>query len=164
MLGTIAIAHEAGDRHSLSEKPRRGLYRLMPGSAWIEMLWQGALCGICAFLAFDMGCSGGGSDSDAQLFGLTTAYLTLMISRLFMLLVTHRHDPNNRFSNRVMPVIFVISLILVLIPAVFPFVGRYFSLETVGVSNWILAVVLAAIPAAVTIVIRFVVNTILRNK
>ncbi len=164
MLGAIAIAHEAGDRHSLSEKPQRGLYRLMPGSAWIEMLWQGVLCGVCTFLAFDLGCSGGGNDAEAQFFGLTTAYLTLMISRLLMLLVTHRHDPNKRFSNRVMPFIFVISLALVLIPTIIPMFSRYFQLTTIGVSNWILGLVLAIIPALVTIVIRFVVNLLLKNR
>ncbi len=164
MLGVTAIAYEPGDRHSLSEKPQRGLYRLMPGGAWIELLWQGALCGICTFLAFDMGCSGGGNDAEAQMFGLTTAYLTLMISRVCMLAVTHRHDPSNHFSNRVMPVILAVSLVLVLIPVIFPLIGRYFGLVSIGASNWILGIILAIIPAVVTIVIRFVVNTILRHK
>jgi len=164
MLGVVAIAYESGDRHSLIEKPQRGFYRLLPASAWIDMLWQGVLCGIAAFLAFDMGCSGGGNDSEAQVFGLTTAYLTLMVSRVLMLLTTHRHDAGKRFSNRVLPLVFTLSLLLVLIPAIFPFIGVYFGLTAVGLSNWILGLVLAIVPPLVTVVIRFVINTLLHRQ
>ncbi|MBQ3094493.1 MAG: cation-transporting P-type ATPase, partial [Clostridia bacterium] len=157
LLCSLAMVYEAGDRHTLSEKPRRGLKRLMPGHAWIETLWQGALTGVCAYLAYDMGLSGAPDSMSETAFGMTTAFIMLMFSRLWMMLASHRHDPRRlRVSNRVMPVVFVIATVLTVLPVALPMVGVHFGLTSVGFSNWLLGLLLSAIPALTIIVIRFV--------
>lgn len=164
MIGVFAIAYEAGDSHALIEKPQRGLYRLMPSGAWIDMLWQGALSGICAFLAFDMGCSGANSPEMAPVWGMTTAFITLMLSRLWLLLTTHRHERHRHFTNHIMLPVFAISLGITLIPLVIPAVRDIFGMTGIGVRNWILGIILSTIPALAVVVIRFVVKTIISSR
>ncbi len=164
VIGIFAIAYEAGDTHALTQKPQRGLYRLMPSGAWLELLWQGALTGICAFLAFDMGCSGASSSEEAPLWGMTTAFLTLMLSRLWILLTTHRHEKRRYFGNSMMLPVFLISLALTLIPLTVPAVRSAFGMTGVGARNWILGIILSAIPAVTIVVIRFVTKTILASR
>ncbi len=165
MLGVFAIAYEAGDKQALTEKPRRGMARLMPSGAWIETLWQGVLSGICAFLAFDMGCSGASTSEDAPVWGMTTAFITLMLSRLWLLLATHRHEPHKRMSNRMLLPVFAIGLLLTILPFAVPFADSVLGITNdVGVRNWILGVILSAIPAVTVIVIRFVVHTLASSR
>ncbi|MBQ4616796.1 MAG: cation-transporting P-type ATPase [Clostridia bacterium] len=162
MLCTMAICYESGDRHALHEKPRRGMSRLMPASSWVDTLWQGGLAGVCAFLAFDTGRAGVPSEllnmagKDIE-FGATTAFITLMLSRLFMMLATHHHDARSaRFANRVMPTIVLIGVLVTGLLVVIEPLGGVFGLTKVGVSNWLLATAFAAIPAVATILVRFI--------
>lgn len=159
-LCTMAISYEAGDRHALSEKPRRGLARLVPASAWIDTLWQGALMAICAIVAFDTGAAGTPNSSDTALtlsYGMTTAFITLFLSRLWLMTTYHRHDSDHRhFANRKMPLMLFISLAIMAIALFIPPISELFGLTTVGAPNWILAVILSLIPAAVAFVVRFV--------
>ena len=164
IIGVFAIAYEAGDSRALTEKPQRGLYRLMPSGAWLELLWQGALTGICAFLAFDMGCSGASSSEEAPLWGMTTAFLTLMLSRSWILLTTHRHVRRRHSANTMLLPIFFISVALTLIPLTVPAIRAAFGMTGVGVRNWILGIILSAIPAATIVVIRFVFGTIINSR
>ncbi len=159
MLCSFAIAYESGDKHTLNEQPRHGIARLMTAGAWIDTLWQGLLSGICAFVAFITGLSGATSEDERLAFGLTTAFIALMFSRLWMMLATHRHDPDSpHFANRVMPVIFVLTAgITVAIVLIEP-VAMLFGLVPVGIPNWILGMVFSVIPAVAAVIARFVIH------
>ncbi len=161
-LCALAIAYESGDRHALGEKPRKGLSRLLPAPAVIETLWQGAVTGVCAYIAFDAGRSGTPAVENAELttaFGLTTAFITLILSRLWMMWITRRRDPDRpMFANRVMPLVFLVCLALTAIVLFVPAVTYSFGLTTVSVSNWVLALILSVIPAAVAALVRLVTN------
>ncbi len=161
VLCTFAIAYESGDRHALKEKPRRGLSRLMPTSSWIRTLWQGALTGVCAFLAFDTGRAGATDAlSDPDAFGLTTVFITLIFARLWLMLATHRfHSASGtHFRNHVMPTVVLIGVLLTGLLVVIEPLGALFGLVKVSLSNWILALALSAIPAVVTALIRFIIH------
>lgn len=156
-LCTMAISYEAGDRHAMSEKPRRGLARLVPTSTWIDTLWQGALMAICAVVAFDTGSAGAPDSTLAVSYGLTTAFITLFMSRLWIMTTYHRHDSEHRhFANRKMPLMFFISLAIMAIVLFVPPISDLFGLTFVGAPNWILAMILSLIPAMVAFVVRFV--------
>lgn len=161
-LCALAIAYESGDRHALGEKPRKGLSRLLPAPAVIETLWQGALTGVCAFIAFDAGQSGTPAVENIELttaYGLTTAFITLILSRLWMMWITRRRDPDRpMFANRVMPSVFIVCLALTAVVLFIPAVTHCFGLTTVSVSNWVLALILSVIPAAVAAIVRLVTN------
>ncbi len=157
VLCSLAISYESGDRHALSEKPRRGLSRLMPTSAWVETLWQSAFVGVCAYLAYDAGRSGAASINETAAFGMTTAFITLILTRLWLMLATHRHDPDRpKVANRVMPVVLLVCLALSAVVLFVPAVSVYFGVTFVNNSNWILALILSLIPAVVVVVIRCV--------
>ncbi len=167
ILGTLcslAISYESGDKHSLNEKPRRGLARLIPTSAWIETLWQGALSGVCAYLAYDAGRAGtsiGGDETALATFGMTTAFITLVLSRLWLMLTTHRRDPARpKVANRVMPTVFLVCLALSAIVLFIPTISNFFSLTIVNTSNWVLALILSLITPLVVIVVRFITQMI----
>ncbi len=167
ILGTLcslAISYESGDRHSLNEKPRRGLARLIPTSAWIETLWQGALSGVCAYLAYDAGRAGttiGGDEATLAAFGMTTAFITLVLSRLWLMLTTHRHDPDRpKVANRVMPIVFLVCLALAAVVLFIPVARHFFGLTMVNTSNWVLALILSLITPLVVVVVRFVTQII----
>ena len=69
-------------------------------------------------------------------FGATTAFITLMLSRLFMMLATHHHDARSaRFANRVMPTIVLIGVLVTGLLVVIEPLGGVFGLTKVGVSN-----------------------------
>jgi len=130
MLCTLAITYESGDKHTLHEQPRNGIARLMPASAWIDTLWHGLLSGVCAFIAYYAGLNGAALDTDDRAaYGMTTAFITLMFSRLFMMLATHRHDKNSpRFANRVMPVVLLVAAAITVVMVLIPQIGSHFGL------------------------------------
>ncbi len=161
VLCSFAIAYESGDRHALREKPRRGLSRLMPTSSWVRTLWQGALTGVCAFLAFDTGRAGATDTmADPDAFGLTTVFITLIFARLWLMLATHRfHSASGtHFANRIMPTVVLIGVLVTGLLVVLEPIGALFGLVKVSLSNWILALVLSAVPALVTALIRFIIH------
>ncbi|MBR5135222.1 MAG: cation-transporting P-type ATPase, partial [Clostridia bacterium] len=159
MLCSLSISYESGDKHSLGDRPRRGLSRLMPASAWIDTIWQGLLAGVCVFVAFNTGRFGASIGTEPAECGMTTAFLTLMFSRLWLILATHRHDPDSpHFANRVMPVVLFLGAVITVVPVLLPSIGVHFGLVTVEPSNWILAFVFSVIPAIAAIIARIVVH------
>lgn len=159
-LCMMAISYEAGDRHALGEKPHRGLARLVPTSTWIDTLWQGALMAICTIVAFDTGAAGTPNSADIELtlsYGVTTAFITLFLSRLWLTTTYHRHDSEHRhFANRKMPLMIFISLAVLAIVLFISPIAELFGLTYVGAPNWVLALILSLIPATVAFVVRFV--------
>lgn len=164
-LCSLAISYESGDRHSLGEKPRRGLARLMPTYAWVETLWQGALTGVCTYLAFDMG-RAATSDADSSvitMYATTTAFATLILSRLWLMLATHRHDPSRpKVANRVMPIVLLVCLALTAVVLFVTPVSEQFGFTLLsGLSSWILILVFSLIPPVAVIAVRFVTKLII---
>ncbi len=164
VLCSLAISYESGDRHSLNEKPRRGLARLLTTSSWIDVLWQGVLSGVCAYLAFDAGRAGADISGDASTvtaFGMTTAFITLVLSRLWLMLTAHRHDPDRpKVANRVMPIVLFVCLAMGSAVLFIPMVRHYLGLTTVTGSNWILALILSLIAPITVVVVRFIAQII----
>ncbi len=164
ILCSLAISYESGDRHSLGEKPRRGLSRLMTTSAWIGILWQGLLAGICTYVAYNAGQAGatvGGNSSTVASFGMTTAFISLVLSRVWLMLATHRFDPNrSKVANHVMPIVFILCLGVSAIVLFVPPVSRFFGFVHVNLSNWMLALILSIITPIAVIVVRFIAQLI----
>jgi len=168
VLCSLAISYESGDRHSLNQKPRRGLARLVPASAWISTLWQGILTGILAFIAFYAGQAGTSAEGNDLSVGMTTAFIMLILSRLWMVLASHRHDPDRpKIANRVMPIVLLVCIALSAILLYVPIVRELFGLTVVSSSNWVLALILSAITPIAVIVVRFIsiiISTVKSNE
>lgn len=162
LAATVSIGYEAGDNQALKEKPRRGLGRMMPPSAWITVLWQGVLTGLCLFFAFDNGQMGASTlESDpvhgATAFGMTTAFITLVLSRLWLMLTVRSARAGQKHTgNRIMPIVFIVSFIVMALLCIIAPLSTLFGLTCVLPSNWLLAVILSLIPAAAEWVVRFV--------
>ena len=135
---------------------------MMPPSAWITVLWQGVLTGLCLFFAFDNGQMGASTlESDpvhgATAFGMTTAFITLVLSRLWLMLTVRSARAGQKHTgNRIMPIVFIVSFIVMALLCIIAPLSTLFGLTCVLPSNWLLAVILFLIPAAAEWVVRFV--------
>ncbi len=148
---TLAIGFSSPDRHALVEKPRKGLSRLMPPGAWGAAVWQGLLTGICVFIAFDIGRMGAGKNgSELELFGVTTAFITLILSRLWLALLCG----HNRHGVRMVPLMAVVVFIVSALCVVIPPVSGVMGLTQVLPSNWLIAVLLSLIPAVAAFIAK----------
>ncbi len=151
---TLSLGNELPDRRALFEKPRHGISRLMPPASWTASLWQGLLIGISTFIAFDVGRMGAGDESQILLYGATTAFITLTLSRLWLALLSG--GSGGKHGGRLMPLIVMLCFIAMALCVVISPVGALFGFTPVLPSNWLLSALFSLIPAAAVLVTRTV--------
>lgn len=143
----LALSVEPTEKDIMERAPRQKDESIFAGGLGIKTLWNGALIGVLAIIAYAVGLSSG----DAA-YAKTMAFAVMAFSQIVHSLnarSSHSIFSAGIFANKAMLGAFAISALLVLFVLLVPAVASVFGLVALSSGAWVGIILLSVMPLAI---------------
>lgn len=140
----LALGIEPSDKEIMNRKPRKLEEGIINKSMWKNIVLEGLLMGISAFVLFNIGLK------DDLNTGRTMAFSGLVFAQIFqalkLSLKRRKHILKEAFSNKYLSLALSFSVVLQLFVMFTPLGVKFFNLEIIDFNKMILVILLSLIP------------------
>lgn len=140
----LALGMEPSEKDIMNRKPRKLDEGIINKSMWKNIILEGFLMGIFAFILFSIGLK------DGLNVGRTMAFSGLVFAQIFqalrLSLKRRKHLLKEAFSNKYLSIALIFSVILQLFVMFTPLGMKFFNLELLDINKIILVLLLSLAP------------------
>ncbi|ACZ00882.1 cation-translocating P-type ATPase [Streptobacillus moniliformis] len=168
-LPAISLGLDPGNKLVMDEKPRLPKESFFARGAAIRALIGGTLIGLFTLLAFYIGLREEGFKTlseikmlneghSALIHARTMAFIVLTVSQLFYSYTMRVEDTTTLkvglFTNKYLNISFVIGIVLQILLINIPFIAKIFKVQSLGIFDWDIVIILAIIPFIINELIK----------